>query len=146
MAKTLTDYPTRRDKDTGCLLFLGYVASNGYGRIGRNYAHRLAYEAVYGSVPAGLEIDHVYERGCRHKNCIEPTHLEAVTHVVNMQRRVSWGGRAQPRRTHCKHGHPMTDANLGVRHRPNRVEHFCKTCKALRKQESLERLRHSRAA
>ena len=44
--------------------------------------HRLIYEAYKGAIPEGLEIDHL----CRVKHCINPDHLEAVSHKVNMQR------------------------------------------------------------
>lgn len=45
-------------------------------------AHRLAYEQWVGVIPDGMEIDHL----CRNIICVNPEHLEAVTHQVNMQR------------------------------------------------------------
>ena len=45
-------------------------------------AHRWAYESEKGPIPAGLEIDHLCVRPC----CVRPSHLEAVTHLVNIQR------------------------------------------------------------
>jgi hypothetical protein len=41
------------------------------------------YEHTYGPIPADLEIDHL----CKVKACVNPDHLEAVTHAVNIQRR-----------------------------------------------------------
>jgi hypothetical protein len=40
------------------------------------------YEAQYGPVPSGMELDHL----CRVKACVNPDHLEPVTHAENMRR------------------------------------------------------------
>jgi hypothetical protein len=45
-------------------------------------AHRMMWEQVHGPVPDGLELDHL----CRNPSCVNPEHLEPVTHAVNMQR------------------------------------------------------------
>lgn len=58
----------------------------GYGLIkfeGKyKFAHRISYIQLVGQIPSGLEIDHL----CRNRSCIKPSHLEAVSHLVNMQR------------------------------------------------------------
>jgi hypothetical protein len=86
--KTADDY--RVDPETGCWIWLRAVNNSGYGltwRGGRPQpAHVWAWEQVNGPVPDGLEIDHVRARGCRYRTCINPDHLEAVTHAVNVQR------------------------------------------------------------
>ncbi len=71
----------------GCWIWTGYIDSWGYGRFwvkARNtqLAYRIAYELVRGPIPYGLELDHL----CRNKACVNPDHLEAVTHSVNMLR------------------------------------------------------------
>jgi hypothetical protein len=97
-----------RDEKTGCLRWTGSTDGHGYGQVrtgGRNYqVHRIAYETHVGEIPEGYVIDHVYKRGCRHKDCFEPTHLEAVTHQENMRRCFELI-------THCKHGHEYTPEN-----------------------------------
>lgn len=45
-------------------------------------AHVLMYEHFVGAVPAGLELDHL----CCNKECVNPDHLEPVTHSENAKR------------------------------------------------------------
>ncbi len=79
-----------RTKRVGaCLLWTGGTSGkNGYGsfRRGRKgksrYTHQYAYEQAFGAIPKGLEIDHV----CGTTLCVEPSHLEAVTHGTNLRR------------------------------------------------------------
>lgn len=63
--------------------------------------HRVAYEFLVGPIPAGLELDHL----CRNPSCVNPNHLEPVTHAENMARS------AKARQTHCIHGHEFTPEN-----------------------------------
>lgn len=72
-----------------CWEWLGTVNDSGYGYIGRPgrnsgtiRVHRLAYELLVGPIPAELELDHL----CRSRSCVNPAHLEAVTHLENMRR------------------------------------------------------------
>jgi HNH endonuclease len=44
--------------------------------------HRLVYEHFYGPVPPGLELDHT----CKNPSCVNPSHLEPVTHLENLLR------------------------------------------------------------
>lgn len=81
----------------GCWLWLGRVDDDGYGRFKLTTApghhrtvraHRFAYEQTVGPIPDGLTLDHVRERGCQHRHCVRPDHLEAVTHQENLRRRI----------------------------------------------------------
>jgi hypothetical protein len=78
----------------------------GYGRFwdGKRHrkAHGYAYEVSFGSMSEGLEPDHL----CRNRGCVNPDHLEAVTHRVNSQR-------AAYTKITCSQGHtlPEPDAN-----------------------------------
>lgn len=47
-------------------------------------AHRFAYELLVGPIPVGLELDHL----CRNPPCVNPAHLEPVTHAENIRRGV----------------------------------------------------------
>jgi hypothetical protein len=62
-------------------------------------AHRVAWELVNGPIEEGLEIDHL----CKVKTCINPEHLEPVSHAENMSR-ISKLTTLKP----CKRGHPAS--------------------------------------
>lgn len=79
-------------------------AKDGTNRV--KLAHRVSYECFVGPIPDGLTIDHL----CRNRACVNPEHLEPVTHRVNVLR-----GTAQAafnaRKTHCLRGHEFTPEN-----------------------------------
>jgi hypothetical protein len=87
-----------------CWLWTGKPDAYGYGylRCGDRTvkAHRVAYQMVRGPIPSGLEIDHT----CRNRACVNPAHLEAVTHLENMRRAQPWN--VLLNRPHCANGHP----------------------------------------
>jgi hypothetical protein len=80
------------DTESGCWLWTGAKFSTGYAMVRLSgvpsplLGHRLSYEALVGPLVDGLQIDHVYAVGCRHKHCIRPDHLEQVTPKVNTLR------------------------------------------------------------
>jgi len=45
-------------------------------------AHRTSFEHWKGEIKEGLQIDHL----CRNRSCVNPEHLEAVSHAENMKR------------------------------------------------------------
>jgi hypothetical protein len=74
--------PSWRAEPNGCWRWLGRFDANGYGRQGRRWAHRIVYELLVGPIPAGAVLDHL----CRTKWCVNPDHLEPVTHAENCRR------------------------------------------------------------
>lgn len=99
--------------DNGCMLWSGAPNRAGYGRFwldGKNVlAHRLSYRLAHGPIPNGLVIDHVRDRGCRHRHCVAPDHLEAVTDAENIRRGDTGANNAS--KTHCPQGHPYSAEN-----------------------------------
>lgn len=116
---------SRRDEDTGCVLFSGYLDRQGYGRIlhgdEKQLVHRVAHEIYIGPIPDGYQVDHL----CGVRHCVNPAHLEAVTPLVNTRRAIhGWA-----RRTHCVNGHAFTDENTRRHVRPNGHRYrICRAC------------------
>ena len=115
------------EPNSGCWLWTGSVLSSGYGRIGiggKEYlAHRIVYEMLIGPIPDGLELDHK----CRVRPCVNPDHLEPVTHIENVRRGEAGFARRNQylSRTHCPHGHPWTHENTIRNARGHR---HCREC------------------
>jgi hypothetical protein len=66
-----------------CWPWEGPVSPAGYGRAGKlGFAYRALYEAMYGAVSPGWCVDHL----CCNKVCVNPHHLQAVPHSVNVRR------------------------------------------------------------
>lgn len=90
--------------NTGCWWWTGWVDDNGYGRVSvRKHwrtAHRVSYELAKGPIPEGLTLDHL----CRNRSCINPDHLEPVTHVENVLRGMSPAAQ-HARQQLCSKGH-----------------------------------------
>lgn len=100
-----------------CVLWPGEQTDNGYGRAWfagqRSTAHRIAYEVVRGPIPLGSRIDHL----CRQRLCVNPFHLEPVSHRENCQRAAAF-------KTHCPRGHAYAGDNLRV----YQGRRFCRAC------------------
>jgi hypothetical protein len=93
------------ERTDACWLWTGAATGSNalYGYFtfgGRQWmAHRFAYELWVGPIPEGHEVDHVTERGCTSKLCVNPAHLEPVTHAENRKR---------ARKVVCVNGHDLT--------------------------------------
>lgn len=78
------DYAPRLGR---CWIWTGQINPDGYGWFGlagkNELVHRYVYEMLVGPIPEGLEIDHL----CMVRPCLNPPHLEAVTHAENTRRR-----------------------------------------------------------
>lgn len=119
---------TKVEFTDSCWLWTAGKSSFGYGYFARAkanghvYAHRWAYEHLVGPVLEGLELDHL----CRVPSCVNPNHLEPVTHQENVRRGLSPSLLRSWRHaiTHCPQGHAYDEANTILKHGCR----SCRTC------------------
>jgi hypothetical protein len=121
------------EPNSGCWIWDGYIGLDGYGYVmaeGRRspgghraptQAHIVSARAHSKSLPAGHEWDHL----CRVRACINPDHLEAVTHRENIRRGVSIVAGYMGAKVHrCGH----VKGSEHTYYRPDGRGSFCGTC------------------
>jgi hypothetical protein len=110
------------DPETGCHLWTGYIGTYGYGLIevpgyravgSRRIlaAHRVMWEMAHGFTDA----EHVHHK-CENPPCVNPAHLQPMTHKENNRLAYS-----TYREGTCERGH--TDIRTSKSGR-----HYCRTC------------------
>jgi hypothetical protein len=121
----LARYEASVERTPGCWYWVGKIGQNGYGYLNeghtRHLAHRWSYEHNVGPIPDGLSIDHL----CRVTYCVNPEHLEPVTHRENVLRGIAPAAE-HARKTHCPQGHPYDEANTWVS--PRTGWRGCRAC------------------
>lgn len=103
------------ERGPGCWLWKGARQPNGYGRFSAyskarktQMAHRWAWILANGPIPDGMRVLH----RCDNPPCVNPAHLFLGTDSDNMRDCVAKGRHFEVRKTHCKHGHPLSGDNL----------------------------------
>lgn len=129
----------RVEKTDGCWLWRGGLR-NGYGVLSidgrKEYAHRISFAIHRGSVPTGLDLDHL----CRTPKCVNPDHLEAVTHAENIRRGNSPYARARRQRLatgKCINGHDATEWDV--------ERGWCRACRRIYRRKYYEREKRQRS-
>lgn len=132
----------------GCWLWTGSTTVAGYPRLsigsrtthtrGQVFAHRFSYELHRGPIPVGLTLDHL----CRQPRCVRPEHLEAVSLHENVLRGTGLGA-ANARKTYCKRGHLLDDAN-NLPYAKRQGIRACRICHTERSRLSMARQRAKR--
>lgn len=115
--------------ENGCWEWTGARDPHGYGRWGVDgkmvLTHRWMYELHIGKIPSGFELDHL----CRNPPCLNPDHLEPVSHRENCLRGTSPLAR-NAAKTHCVNGHPFDEKNTYIYPRqPKGCARACRTCR-----------------
>lgn len=123
----------------GCWLWRGAVTSKGYGCVGSGrkgktvLTHRLSVLVRDGFLDDELTVDHECHnrdkacaggKGCRHRRCVNPDHLDPVEGGENTRRRA---------RDKCSNGHRYTPENTGRRKSTGR--RICLTCQRAQAQK-----------
>lgn len=110
------------EKTETCWLWTASRDTCGYGHFRLHgklrSSHRLSFEALVGPIPGGLNLDHL----CRVRHCVNPQHLELVTHRENCRRGDI--GVHNRNKTHCPQGHEYSYENTYF----YRGWRACKTC------------------
>ena len=99
---------SQTERREGCLIFTGYIATNGYGRVetkatGPVMAHRVVAERHMGASP--LLVLH----SCDTPACVEPSHLRYGTHGENARDRAE---RQRSPRGEANHKAQLTEAEV----------------------------------
>lgn len=123
-----------------CWIWKGSLGRHGHGyfNLGADEnrrgvaAHKFAYETLVGIVPDGLELDHL----CRNPPCVNPDHLEPVTHAENLRRGFA-PSNVINRRQVCGEGHDISKPEQVYVTKSGR--RTCKKCTARRQREYLDR-------
>lgn len=110
-----------RITSSGCWEWTAGKHPRGYGQFygdgKRCGAHRFSYIYHKGSIPEDKEIDHL----CRNTSCVNPDHLEAVSHHENVLRGESIQA-INARKKTCIRGHILDRVRKKYRGR------WCSTC------------------
>jgi hypothetical protein len=121
------------EPNSGCWLWLGSVCADGYGKFNvapETLAHRFSYVLHHGHIPTGTEVDHK----CRVRSCVNPDHLQAISHASNVRRGDFKTNHRNRVKTHCKRGHPLAGNNLVVEVWRGLTMRKCRTCRADRQR------------
>jgi len=126
-ARVIERLYTRCHVEGECIVSDYSTGSHGYAQVGWSerghmtmaLAHRLAWEATVGPIPANLTIDHV----CRNRRCINVDHRRLLTNMANAT------DNGMARRTVCPKGHAYSATNTLVDGRGHRR---CRACAHVR--------------
>lgn len=125
-----------------CLLWTGATTKEGYGRVQHEGkvqpTHRVVYTLAVGHIPAGLTIDHVSDRGCISRLCLNVEQIEPVTLKVNGQRGRRDQLAARNSQEQCINGHRRNPENTGVRADGHT---YCKECNRIRNRRRYAAMR-----
>lgn len=129
------------DAETGCWRWRASKV-DGYGNVWWDkrvrYAHVVIYTLLVGSIPDGMQLDHLCHNdgvcaggpACPHRSCVNPGHLNLTTLRGNI---FAPGSRSlaatHAAATHCPQGHPYEGENLIFERAGGRRCRICRDAK-----------------
>jgi hypothetical protein len=129
---------TKQDPRSDCLLWVGPKNKGGYGRCFRlkslyynPLAHRVAFWLKWRRWPIPNACHH-----CDNPACVKWEHLFEGSHSDNFKDMHRKGRTHNVRKTHCKHGHPLSGDNLRVEPMRGRG---CRACGLISSRNSRKR-------
>ena len=138
--KLIHRFMSKVEETNNCWIWNACKNKLGYGLFSVNRkstpAHRISFLIFKGVIPINLELDHL----CRNPSCVNPEHLEAVTHTENNRRGVGWSG-LKARQTHCKYGHELSGNNLRIKIVNNKKHRQCRICHRRWQKERILRIK-----
>jgi hypothetical protein len=127
-------YPLVRITKSGCWEW-NPVCASGYGMYRKGsalmVAHRFVYDKLIGKIPEGKELDHL----CRNRRCVNPNHVEPVTHRENLLRGIGPSAKNKVK-TMCPNGHKYTKENTGISKNKYGYYRRCRACDRKRSRKN----------
>lgn len=120
------------NKGPSCWIWAGSVAPNGYGKMSvrSNHTmtvHRVSWVLAGRVLKSGMCLDHL----CRNRLCVNPDHLELVTHRENVLRGVS-SPAGNARKTMCSRGHSLVSGeHVKIDTSEGRTRRRCLLCRKI---------------
>lgn len=114
-------------KTATCWLWQGTRHADGYGTFGGTFAHRYMFASLFGPIETGLKICHT----CDVRQCVNPNHLVATTHLKNMSDAKRKGHFFNQSLKACMRGHRYTNKN--TYRSPKSGKRLCRSCQKIRR-------------
>jgi hypothetical protein len=123
-------FATKYSRQGSCWIWQGPLDRDGYGsfyfRQKSRRAHRVAWFAIHGDIPADNFINHT----CRNRACVNPQHLQVVSPTESAFRDSSSICYVNSQKTVCPNGHPYDRTYQSKRG----IVRYCSICNGAKRR------------